>query len=349
MAENKNTNKNGTKSNETAIDCDIKSNEIKNTKLSTKLWKIRNVFTRNYKILKYSVVVVVIFVACFFIAKQYTKNVYPYFGLIKLNKQAKNNDSLYDNSFYTSTKETNNEKIEENNYKNEDNTDYIDDYENISHNNISNSLDDYLMKQEALNNKLIVLENNILELQNTIENLQKNILELENNNPINNEKNLQIVILLHKIENIVHIGGDFSDYFEYLKNLTKNKNLILENVLKLERYKKQKSQQELKNIFFKEYENILAKRNNNENKLRIFLSDNIKIRKVGNFKENTDSLDINLYNIENNIEKFSYTEAIDIILNYGYENDFSNTLNILYEKSNALLSIKEILNFIYNI
>lgn len=330
------------------LDNELVEKEINEKNKITRFGWIKNLkgkLRKTYKTLKYIAIVVIVLIICIFIGKSYTKNVYPYFDFMWLNRKVKKEKSLYGNfSPNTSSKIENNSITEKNNLNVEDKN--YNDFDGDFYENISDNSSD-LIKYEILKSKIEKLENNILELQEIVAILQKNILEIENTNPANNEKNLQIVILLHKIENIILIGGDFTSYFEYLKVLTRNKNFIFENVLKLERYRIQKSQQELKKVFFKEYEKALAEKNDSENKLKILLNDNIKVRKIGNFKEDIDNIDLNIRNIENSIEKFDYNRAIDIILNNNYEDKFSNTLNILYEKGNALSSVNEILDFIY--
>ncbi len=204
------------------------------------------------------------------------------------------------------------------------------------------------LKEEFFAGKIENFENLILDLQEKVNTLQNNISNLENINPANNEKNLQIVILLYKIQDVVCRGGDFSKYFEYLINVTNNKKFILENILKLEKYKNQKTQRYLKDTFYEEYLVLLSSKDN-KNKLKTFFDDNIKIRKISNFDKNSDKINIDISNIEESINIFSYEKAIKIIIDNNYSQYFSNTLGILNEKNEAIIIINKILDFIYKI
>ncbi len=217
---------------------------------------------------------------------------------------------------------------------------------------IQDTLDDFKenieFKEELLKNKIESLENIVKVLEEKINSLQNNILDFENNSPTNNEKNLQIIILLYKIQDIVYKGGDFSKYFEYLVNISKNRELIFENVLKIEKYRNQKIQKDLKNTFFNEYLNLLSLKNN-KNKIKTFLDSNVKIRKISNFDENVDKISIDISNIEKNIETFNYKDAISIIVDNNYSQYFKDTLEILSEKNEVILIINKIFDFIYGI
>lgn len=205
------------------------------------------------------------------------------------------------------------------------------------------------MKDNFIKNRIENLENNFLALQNDVSNIQKNIIELENRDPASSEKNIQLVVLLYKIKNVVFLGGDFSEYFNHLKILAKNKDAIFENVLKLEKYKLQKTQAELKKVFFGEYVRIISNNDENNNRITEFFKENIKIRKIANFDKSVDNTSLNIVDIENSIDKFDYKAAIELILQNKYENNFPNTLGILNEKSDVLKIVEEILDFVYGV
>lgn len=213
---------------------------------------------------------------------------------------------------------------------------------------LENLKKEFQIKESILEEKIENFEKITYKLQEKINNLEKNIINIENINPTNNEINLQIVILLYKIQDIVYKGGDFSKYLDYLLNLTKNRELISDCVLKLEKYKNQKSQKDIKIAFSREYLNILSLKGE-KNRIKAFLDDNIKIRKVSDLEKDVDATSLNISNIEDSIEKFDYQEAINLITKNDYSQYFVDTLNILNEKNDAIFIINQALDFLYMI
>lgn len=217
--------------------------------------------------------------------------------------------------------------------------------------NVQTDLKEKNIEIELLKNQINQLENKIKIIVLDVDGLKTDIMKLENQNPANNEKNLQIVLFLNKIENIVYKGGDFSENLRFLMELAKSRNDILENVLKLKNFSKQKTQKELNTVFFNEYKNILNNndKNNAENyTLKRFLNENIRVRKVNNFDEKEiNSIDNIISQIENEINLFNYQEAIDIVQRNNYFNSFEETLKILNDKNNVIKLVNKIFDFIY--
>jgi hypothetical protein len=195
-------------------------------------------------------------------------------------------------------------------------------------------------------NKIKQLENNIVLIRSNISVLESELVKLQNQDPVNNEKNVQIIILLNKVLNTIYRGGDFSDNIKYLKELSKNRYSIFENIVKLELFKIQQNQKELKSVFMNEYKNMSEVSNDEKNKIKQFFGDNIKIRKIGKIEEE-DSKDNIILAIENSINDFEYEKAIEIIKNNNYSIFFSETLKILTYKNEAITIINNTMELIF--
>jgi hypothetical protein len=198
---------------------------------------------------------------------------------------------------------------------------------------------------DILANRVKQLENTVSLMRSNIGVLESEIIKLQNQNPINNEKNIQIVILLNKILNTVYKGGDFSENIRYIKELSKSRTDIFEKVVKLEKFKVQQNQKDLRTVFVSEYKNISKIDENEKNKIKKFIDDNIKIRKIDKIEENSN--DNIIFDIENSINNFKYEEAIKIINDNNYSGNFTKTLEILIQKYETIVIIDDIINFIF--
>ncbi|MDR1499292.1 MAG: hypothetical protein LBS34_03320 [Rickettsiales bacterium] len=189
------------------------------------------------------------------------------------------------------------------------------------------------------------LEKSVILLQSSLATLENNIAELQNQNPTGNEKNLQIVIFLNKIQNIIRIGGDFSSDLRYLEELSRGWHSVFENIIKLENYTKQKTQSELKSTFFREYKEILKNINAKSSIVKQFLNDNIVIRKTGDVSDK--SKDAVILAVESSINNFDYSGAIKTILDSNYASNFPNTLEILNNKVKAINLTESVMDLMF--
>ena len=190
-----------------------------------------------------------------------------------------------------------------------------------------------------LQNDNIFLQNTTASLTEKLESLQvelqslKNyISKLEQQNPVNSEKNLQIMILLNKIQKLYYTNKNFSEELEQLKVLTKNRNGLNELVIKLEEYKISKN--DLKNItetFKNEYKTkfLTAKQDKKENIFKEIITNNIKIRKIN--IDNVDDSDksVLIRQIEDCILTNDFAGVVDLVVKNNYEKDiFESTYKI---------------------
>ena len=213
-------------------------------------------------------------------------------------------------------------------------------------NQLNNSIEKIISENNKLNIKLLEIENNLNNIQTETEDLKQYINKIENQNPVYNEKNIQIIVLLNKIQNLYYNNRSFLTELDFLKLLVQSKNDLLELVLQLDIYKESEDIEEIKIIFKQEYIKLL---NNKEksNFFTDFINENIKIRKINNV-DNDDVLNIIINQIENEINKNNYDNVINLIennnLNIDLKNDaFAKTFNI----SNKIINFNKIIDSIY--
>ena len=242
---------------------------------------------RIFKIFKNKLILVLLLIITLsFFCIEYSKDI-----LNKISKDNKNNTILIEL----------NKKIENIDYNNKELKNYITELEN---------------KINNYNNKILNYENKIIDLENRI-------IKLENTNPINNERNIQIIILINKIKDLYYSNNNFVNELESLKILSKNKPDIYNNILKLDNFLNKKSSFE---DFKEEYKKLLTKQDK-KNIIKDFINENIQIRKI-NPKEN-DNINKNIKDIENYINLHQYKKALDIIKENNYNNIFIKTINTL--------------------
>ena len=242
---------------------------------------------RIFKIFKNKLILVLLLIITLsFFCIEYSKDI-----LNKISKDNKNNTILIEL----------NKKIENIDYNNKELKNYITELEN---------------KINNYNNKILNYENKIIDLENRI-------IKLENTNPINNERNIQIIILINKIKDLYYSNNNFVNELESLKILSKNKPDIYNNILKLDNFVNKKSSFE---DFKEEYKKLLTKQDK-KNIIKDFINENIQIRKI-NPKEN-DNINKNIKDIENYINLHQYKKALDIIKENNYNNIFIKTTNTL--------------------
>lgn len=263
--------------------------------------KIFNIF----KIFKNKIILILLLIITLsFFCIEYSKDI-----LNKISKDNKNNTIITEL----------NKKIENINYNNKELQNYITELEN--------KINDY-------NNKILAFENNIIDLENKI-------VKLENANPINNERNIQIIILINKIKDLYYSNNNFINELESLKILSKNKADIYNNILKLDNFINKKSSFE---DFQTEYKNLLVKQD--KNKIKEFINENIQIRKIN--PEKNDIVNKNIKDIENYINLHQYQKALNIIKENKYNNIFVNTVNTLNNNIEFDNIINNIVENIYN-
>ena len=263
--------------------------------------KIFNIF----KIFKNKIILILLLVITLsFFCIEYSKDI-----LNKISKDNKNNTIITEL----------NKKIENIDYNNKELQNYITELEN--------KINDY-------NNKILAFENNIIDLENKI-------VKLENANPINNERNIQIIILINKIKDLYYSNNNFINELESLKILSKNKADIYNNILKLDNFINKKSSFE---DFQTEYKNLLVKQD--KNKIKEFINENIQIRKIN--PEKNDIVNKNIKDIENYINLHQYQKALNIIKENKYNNIFVNTVNTLNNNIEFDNIINNIVENIYN-
>ena len=242
---------------------------------------------RIFKIFKNKLILVLLLIITLsFFCIEYSKDI-----LNKISKDNKNNTILIEL----------NKKIENIDYNNKELKNYITELEN---------------KINNYNNKILNYENKIIDLENRI-------IKLENTNPINNERNIQIIILINKIKDLYYSNNNFVNELESLKILSKNKPDIYNNILKLDNFVNKKSSFE---DFKEEYKKLLTKQDK-KNIIKDFINENIQIRKI-NPKEN-DNINKNIKDIENYINLHQYKKALYIIKENNYNNIFIKTINTL--------------------
>ena len=258
-----------------------------------------------FKIFKNKIILILLLIITLsFFCIEYSKDI-----LNKISKDNKNNTIITEL----------NKKIENINYNNKELQNYITELEN--------KINDY-------NNKILAFENNIIDLENKI-------VKLENANPINNERNIQIIILINKIKDLYYSNNNFINELESLKILSKNKADIYNNILKLDNFINKKSSFE---DFQTEYKNLLVKQD--KNKIREFINENIQIRKIN--PEKNDIVNKNIKDIENYINLHQYQKALNIIKENKYNNIFVNTVNTLNNNIEFDNIINNIVENIYN-
>lgn len=258
-----------------------------------------------FKIFKNKIILILLLVITLsFFCIEYSKDI-----LNKISKDNKNNTIITEL----------NKKIENIDYNNKELQNYITELEN--------KINDY-------NNKILAFENNIIDLENKI-------VKLENANPINNERNIQIIILINKIKDLYYSNNNFINELESLKILSKNKADIYNNILKLDNFINKKSSFE---DFQTEYKNLLVKQD--KNKIKEFINENIQIRKIN--PEKNDIVNKNIKDIENYINLHQYQKALNIIKENKYNNIFVNTVNTLNNNIEFDNIINNIVENIYN-
>lgn len=258
-----------------------------------------------FKIFKNKIILILLLIITLsFFCIEYSKDI-----LNKISKDNKNNTIITEL----------NKKIENINYNNKELQNYITELEN--------KINDY-------NNKILAFENNIIDLENKI-------VKLENANPINNERNIQIIILINKIKDLYYSNNNFINELESLKILSKNKADIYNNILKLDNFINKKSSFE---DFQTEYKNLLVKQD--KNKIKEFINENIQIRKIN--PEKNDIVNKNIKDIENYINLHQYQKALNIIKENKYNNIFVNTVNTLNNNIEFDNIINNIVENIYN-
>lgn len=258
-----------------------------------------------FKIFKNKIILILLLIITLsFFCIEYSKDI-----LNKISKDNKNNIIITEL----------NKKIENINYNNKELQNYITELEN--------KINDY-------NNKILAFENNIIDLENKI-------VKLENANPINNERNIQIIILINKIKDLYYSNNNFINELESLKILSKNKADIYNNILKLDNFINKKSSFE---DFQTEYKNLLVKQD--KNKIKEFINENIQIRKIN--PEKNDIVNKNIKDIENYINLHQYQKALNIIKENKYNNIFVNTVNTLNNNIEFDNIINNIVENIYN-
>lgn len=215
---------------------------------------------------------------------------------------------------------------------------------------VDNSIQEKEIKQikndeiSELKNKLIMYEHKINDIEEEIELLKEYTKTLENQNPIYNEKNLLIVILLNKIQQYYSSNKNFINEFESLKTLIKNKPNMLELVLNLEQYANNPFNIEvLNNTFREEYRQALIK--DNKNFFKKFINENIQIRNTKN-TDSSDNTNKIINSIENNIKLHNFENAIYLIEENKYHDTiFKNT----YKYITNINKFNNILNSIYDL
>lgn len=258
-----------------------------------------------FKIFKNKIILILLLIITLsFFCIEYSKDI-----LNKISKDNKNNTIITEL----------NKKIENINYNNKELQNYITELEN--------KINDY-------NNKILAFENNIIDLENKI-------VKLENANPINNERNIQIIILINKIKDLYYSNNNFINELESLKILSKNKADIYNNILKLDNFINKKSSFE---DFQTEYKNLLVKQD--KNKIKEFINENIQIRKIN--PEKKDIVNKNIKDIENYINLHQYQKALNIIKENKYNNIFVKTVNTLNNNIEFDNIINNIVENIYN-
>lgn len=258
-----------------------------------------------FKIFKNKIILILLLIITLsFFCIEYSKDI-----LNKISKDNKNNTIITEL----------NKKIENINYNNKELQNYITELEN--------KINDY-------NNKILAFENNIIDLENKI-------VKLENANPINNERNIQIIILINKIKDLYYSNNNFINELESLKILSKNKADIYNNILKLDNFINKKSSFE---DFQTEYKNLLVKQD--KNKIKEFINENIQIRKIN--PEKNDIVNKNIKDIENYINLHQYQKALNIIKENKYNNIFVKTVNTLNNNIEFDNIINNIVENIYN-
>lgn len=200
-----------------------------------------------------------------------------------------------------------------------------------------------------LQNSIMSLKSDIVALKAEIEYLKTNIVKIENQNPVYSENNLQITILLNKIQKLYYTNKNFSTELDYLKLLVKNRNNnLFELVNKLNEYKTfHNNVAKLNEIFTEEYKVLLTSFNKNDSNIfKDFINDNIAIRRIDNIDTNTVNTIIN--NIKEEIQNNNYINAIDIIKKSNYEDSFfKNTYKILDKITAFDINIDEIYKIIF--
>lgn len=205
-------------------------------------------------------------------------------------------------------------------------------------------------KNAILQDNIVLLNNKIEAISTEIEYLKEYISKIENQNPIYNEKNLQVMVLLNKIQQLYYTNKNFDKELDYLKSLLINKNHLIETVLKLENYKVSTNDLKLITIVFKEeYKTNLLSKNKNNNIFKSIINENIKIRKLNN-EGGQGANNILINDMEDAINAGNYNLVVELILQNNYQNSvFKKTYKIAQRISNfdkiidAL--IREIINF----
>lgn len=227
----------------------------------------------------------------------------------------------------------------------------------VKNNNFEKKQDNKDILIKSIQEKNVILQDNIVLLNNKIEAinaeieyLKEYISKIENQNPIYNEKNLQVMVLLNKIQQLYYTNKNFDKELDYLKSLLINKNHLIETVLKLENYKVSTNDLKLITIVFKEeYKTNLLSKNKNNNIFKSIINENIKIRKLNN-EGGQGANNILINDMEDAINAGNYNLVVELILQNNYQNSvFKKTYKIAQRISNfdkiidAL--IREIINF----
>lgn len=193
-----------------------------------------------------------------------------------------------------------------------------------------------------LQNSLVSLKNKFISLENNLSLIETRIAEFENLNPVTSEKNVLIVVLAYKIKELYYDNKNFNAELDNLKNITKNKNNIYLNVVKLDQFI---NSENVCDIFNNEYKKLLTV--NGSNKIEKFINQNIQVRKIKNIDDSDDVINKHIKQIEDFIKKHDYEKALDIVTGNRYDNVLSKTKKALTKNIEFNIILDNILNDVY--
>ncbi|MDR0571532.1 MAG: hypothetical protein LBG48_01630 [Rickettsiales bacterium] len=199
-----------------------------------------------------------------------------------------------------------------------------------------------------LEDELMSLRQKVEQNESKIDRLSLELTKLQNQEPTKNVNNVKILMTIFGIMDKINKNEDFIQEYEFLRILAEGKPSIYEYVFGVKNH----LEYYLKNVeetYSKEYrlftvEEATAKKN----KIEQFFYNNITIRKISNFNNKDDKIDIVLHDLSISIKTRNYSKALEIIDDNNLTDNFKGTREALLQRKELRGVIEGILYIIYN-
>jgi hypothetical protein len=199
-----------------------------------------------------------------------------------------------------------------------------------------------------LENELFLLKQEVEQNKRQIDKLSLDLSKLQNQEPAKNINNVRILLTIFDITSKINEEKDFAQEYEFLATLTEGKSSIYEYVFKIKNHLGYYSKN-IEEIYNKEYRLFIKDEKSVEkSKIRRFFDNNITIRKINNFDDDDNEMDIVLSDLSASIRAKNYDRALEIIDNNNIRDNFQNTREALLQRKELKDVIRSILHVIYN-